>query len=134
MNPVIHAQNSAKRWGGKPEEYLDIHTTLDDIKAVFNDNRARAITHNIWFCNYIIPKIYGHLCKNSDGRSYSPAEVAQFHVLEDFRMKFIPTVQDYLQNMTLEPWMNNAVKDINNNEAKLIAENLLQSQKNYQKE
>lgn len=127
MNPMIHAQNSVKRFGGIETDYLPIHEILDDVKATFNDNRARTITHNIWFCNYIIPRIFGHLLKNSEGKSYAPAEVAQWHVLEDFRMKFIPTIQDYLQNMTLQPWMNNAVKDINNEEATYLAVKTLQN-------
>lgn len=36
-------------------------------------------------------------------------------------MKFVPTPQDYLRHMTVEAWMCNGVKDINNPEATNIA-------------
>jgi len=35
--------------------------------------------------------------------------IAEQHILEDFRNKFIPTLQDYLSNMKLLPWMDNAI-------------------------
>lgn len=44
---------------------------------------------------------------NSDNKRYSTKDVAEYHILEDFRMRFIPTPQDYAEHMTLEPWMNN---------------------------
>jgi hypothetical protein len=46
------------------------------------------------------------------------------HIAEDFRMKFVPTPQDYLQHMTVQAWMCNGVKDINNPQATQIANNL----------
>jgi hypothetical protein len=48
------------------------------------------------------------------------------HIIEDFRHKFIPTPQDYLKHMSVEAWMNNGVKDINNPEATKICEDLLE--------
>ena len=30
--PLKHAESSAKKWGGKAEEYLDIHTKMDCSK------------------------------------------------------------------------------------------------------
>jgi len=46
------------------------------------------------------------------------------HIAEDFRMKFVPTPQDYLKNMEVQPWMQNGVKDVNNPEATEIANDL----------
>lgn len=107
--PFIHAQSSAKRYGGKPEDYLDIHELMDSSKSTFADNRHRALTHNIWFVTTILPKIFGHSRTNSDGRSYNVKDIGEQHVLEDFRMKFIPTVQDYLSEMEIKDWMNNGM-------------------------
>lgn len=112
MAPFIHAQNSAKRWKGLPEDYLDIHELMDSTKACFPDNRHRTLTHNSWFTQHIIPKIFGHSRTNSDGRNYVPKEVAELHILEDYRMLFIPSAQDYLENMKYMGWMNNAIGNL----------------------
>lgn len=101
--PHIHSKNSAKKFGGKPEDYHDIHQLMDSSKASFSDARHRSITHNIWFCVMIIPRIFGEERINSDNKSYSPKDVAEMHCLEDMGM--IPTVQDFLENMKLTDWM-----------------------------
>lgn len=116
-NPLIHSKSSVKRWGGKVEDYLEIHELLDSPKVTMNNNTSRMLTHNIWFCYHIIPKIFGYNITNSDGRSVDTVDVAMLHVAEDFRMKFIPTAQDYLKHLQVQPWMNNGVKDIENEEA-----------------
>lgn len=107
--PYAHAESSAKRWKGVPEDYLDIHQLMDSTKGSFPDNRHRAITHQSWFTQTIIPKIFGDVRINSSGIKYIPKLVAELHVLEDFRMRFMPSVQDYLENMELKTWMNNGL-------------------------
>lgn len=123
-NPLIHSQSSVKRWGGKVEDYLPIHELLDSPKVTMNNNTSRMLTHNIWFCRQIIPMIFGYNITNSDGRSVDTVDIASLHVSEDFRGKFVPTVQDYLQHMQVQPWMNNGVKDVNNPEATQFANEL----------
>lgn len=123
-NPLIHSQSSVKRWGGKVEDYLPIHELLDSPKVTMNNNTSRMLTHNIWFCRQIIPMIFGYNITNSDGRSVDTVDIASLHVSEDFRGKFVPTVQDYLQHMQVQPWMNNGVKDIENPEATQFANEL----------
>lgn len=129
-NPHIHSLSSVKRWGGKVEDYLPIHLNLDSCKACMNNNTARALTHNTWYIYEVIPKIFGYNIVNSDGKSIDTVDIAMLHVAEDFRMKFIPTPQDYLKHMTVESWMNNGVKDIDNNESTKTADNLLKKLKN----
>lgn len=107
--PRIHSISSSKRYGGIPEDYDDIHILMDSTKASFPDNRHRTITHNSWFSQTIIPKIFGHQRINSSGRTYNTKDIAEQHILEDYRNKFIPSIQDYLENMTLESWMNNGM-------------------------
>lgn len=105
--PYIHAKSSARRFGGKPEEYMEIHQLLDSSKGTIADNRHRALTHNSFFLSVIIEKIFGVTITNSDGKEVSTREVAEQHVLEDYGGKFIPTAQDFLQGIPFEPWMNN---------------------------
>jgi hypothetical protein len=109
MIPFIHAELSAKRFGGVPEDYLDIHELMDSSKAAFPNNAHRVLTHNSWFVVTILPKVFGHQRTNSSGKKYNVKDVGEYHILEDFRMKFIPSVQDYLENLVVQPWMNNGM-------------------------
>jgi hypothetical protein len=125
-NPLIHSKSSVKRWGGKVEDYIAIHELIDSPKATMNNNSSRALTHNTWFAYTIIPKIFGYNIVNSDGRSVDTIDIAMLHIAEDFRMKFVPTPQDYLKHMVVQPWFNNGVKDIENPEATKVAEEFLE--------
>jgi len=107
MITYIHAELSDKRYGGKPEDYLDIHELMDSTKAAYSNNGHRMITHNSWFTSTILPKVFGHVRENSNGKRYNVKDVGEYHILEDFKMRFIPTIQDYLEHLNVQPWMNN---------------------------
>jgi hypothetical protein len=102
MKPHLHANASVRRYGGVPEDYQDIHDWFDQTKAHVPDMRHRAILHSS-FGIYLAEQVFGITRKNSDGKIYSVRDVGENHVLED--LQTIPTVQDYLKHMTLEPWM-----------------------------
>ncbi len=104
--PHHHAESSVKKFGGKIDDYLDIHILLDSSKMAFADNRHRALTHNSWFVNHILPKIFGNTITNSDAKLVSVIDIAEQHILEDFSYHFIPTAQDYLSQMTKSSWMH----------------------------
>tara|TARA_B100000475_G_C15012567_1_gene320944 strand:+ start:1145 stop:1588 length:444 start_codon:yes stop_codon:yes gene_type:complete len=123
-NPLIHSKSSVKRWGGKVEDYIAIHELIDSPKATMNNNSSRALTHNTWFAYTIIPKIFGYNITNSNGRSVDTVDIAMLHIAEDFRMKFVPTPQDYLKHMEVQAWFSNGVKDVNNPEATKVADDL----------
>ena len=125
-NPMIHAKSSVKRWGGSVECYLPIHELIDSPKATMNNNSSRMLTHNTWFAYTIIPKVFGYNIVNSDGKSVDTVDIAMLHIAEDYRMKFVPTPQDYLKHLEVQSWMCNGVKDINNPEATKIAEDFLE--------
>lgn len=73
------------------------------------DMRHRAILHNSFGC-FLVEQVFGAVRKNSDGRSYSPRDVAEQHILED--LGTIPSPSDYLKNMTLQPWMGGSAKRV----------------------
>lgn len=123
-NPLIHSKSSVKRWGGRVDDYIAIHELIDSPKATMNNNSVRLMTHNTWFAYHIIPKIFGYNIINSDGKSVDTVDIAMLHIAEDFRMKFVPTPQDYLKHLVVQPWMNNGVKDLDNNEGKEIVKEL----------
>jgi hypothetical protein len=89
-----------------------------------NNNSARLMTHNTWFAYTIVPKIFGYNITNSDGKSVDTTDIAMLHIAEDFRMKFVPTPQDYLKHLQVQPWMNNGVKELDTEEGKLIVKQL----------
>jgi hypothetical protein len=104
--PWIHCLSSAKTFGGKPEDYLEIHNFLDSSKSVVADNRHRALTHNTWFLSVVLEKVFGVTITNSDGKKVSVRNIGEQHVGEDFH-GFIPSAQDFLQEMEFKPWMMN---------------------------
>lgn len=107
--PWIHARSSSKKFGGKPEDYIEIHNFMDSSKGCIGDNRHRCLTHNSWFvaADGPLERVFGVTIRNSDGREVSVRDIGEQHILEDFGMKFIPTAQDYLQEMEMISWMSN---------------------------
>ncbi len=105
--PWIHALSSVKRWGGEPEDYIEIHNLMDKSKGAIADSRHRALTHNSWFLSEILERIFGVVITNSAGREVSVRDVGEQHVLEDFNNRFIPSAQDYLAEMEFQGWMLN---------------------------
>lgn len=109
MKPFRHARNSARRFGGVPEDYMEIHDFLDCSKACYADMRHRALFHNT-LGPFIVERVFGAVAKNSAGRSYSPRDVAEQHILED--LGTIPPPSAYLDNMQLQPWMGGPKKRV----------------------
>lgn len=109
MKPHIHAVNSVRKHGGKPEDYQDIHDLLDMPKAAHPDMRHRAILHNAMGC-FIAEKAFGITRVNSDGRTYSVRDIAEEHIIED--MGRIPTLSDYLDEMPMYEWLGGPKRKI----------------------
>lgn len=107
MKPWLHAKSSARKHGGKPEDYLPIHDLLDSTKSAHASIKHRAVLHNA-FGIYLVEKVFGTVLTNSDGREYSVRDVAEQHVLED--LGTIPSLDDWLRCMTLEQWMGGPTK------------------------
>jgi len=103
--PWIHAESSAKKFGGSPEDYIEIHNLMDSSKGTIADSRHRALTHNAWFLSVILEKIFGVVITNSEGRKVSVRDIGEQHVLEDYRLRFIPSAQDFLQEIEIKEWM-----------------------------
>lgn len=58
-HPVEHAQSSARKFGGRPEDYLAIHRWFDESKAFFPDFRHRALRHHAEGI-FLAERIWGH--------------------------------------------------------------------------
>lgn len=103
MKPFLHGRIHAKKYGGVPEDYADIDDFIDSSKIAFPDIRHRAILHSSFGC-YLVEQMFGRTRSNSAGIEYSPRDIAEDHIQQD--LGFIPTVENYLENMEVQPWMS----------------------------
>ncbi len=86
-----HARSSAKRFGGKPEDYLKYHEWMDHTKAHLADARHRLVLHNSWGI-FLAEDVFGKtIVRTSDGKEIPLRPVLEQHVLEDLGR--IPTLQ-----------------------------------------
>lgn len=103
MHPYHHAVSSSRKFGGEPEDYLDIHHWFDATKEHFADFRHRALRHHsqgIFECE----RIFGVTMVNSKGQVIPVRSIGEQHVMEDLGK--IPSVKDYLKCIQVEPWMH----------------------------
>jgi hypothetical protein len=102
-HPYHHALSSVKKHGGKPEDYMAIHAWFDQTKAHLADARHRAILHSS-FGIFLCEQVFGVTLKNSDGKEIPVRVIGEQHVKEDMGGG-IPTIQDWLLELPLRPWM-----------------------------
>lgn len=101
-HPLHHAISSTKKHGGHVDDYLSIHNWFDETKKHYPDMRHRALRHHaegIFWCE----EKFGTYIINSDGKMVPVRAIGEQHVMED--IGFIPTIKDYLDNMTQVNWM-----------------------------
>jgi Domain of unknown function (DUF6915) len=101
-HPWHHAVSSARRHGGKPEDYLAIHSWFDESKAHHGDFRHRALRHHtagIFECEVH----FGTTIENSAGKKIPTRWIAEQHVTED--LGFLPSLSQWLSAIVAEPWM-----------------------------
>lgn len=112
-NAWHHAVSSARKFGGKPEMYLEIHQWFDNTKSAYADSRHRAIkhhSHGIFWCEERFgPTITVTL---DDGRvKQVPTRlVGEQHVIED--CGFIPTIENWLDELPRKEWMIRGAKPL----------------------
>lgn len=106
-HPYHHAKSSAKRFGGKAEDYQAIHDWFDGSKMFLADFRHRALRHHAEGI-FMAERLFGTVIKNSDGVFIPVRWIGEQHVRED--LGFIPSVQDWMKEIEPKPWMNRAKK------------------------
>lgn len=106
MNSWYHAVSASKKWGGKPEDYLDVEEFIDSSKKIIGDFRHRSLYHHTegtWLCQ----RLFGTTLsiEKEHGVSLVPVRlVAERHILED--LGWLPSPADYIKGMLKEPWMS----------------------------
>jgi hypothetical protein len=106
-HPFHHAQSSAKKFGGVPEDYLKIHQWFDQTKASWADVRHRAVLHSS-FGIFLCEQVFGVTIKNAAGREIPVRLIGEQHVMEDLGL--IPTIQDWLEDLPFKTWMLRGAK------------------------
>jgi len=97
-----HAQSSARKWGGTPDDYYEIHRWFDDSKTIICDFRHRALRHHAEGITLAID-VFGPAIINSAGREVPVRWIGEQHVREDFG--HIPSFVDWVRAIKPEPWM-----------------------------
>ena len=98
MKSYLHAKVHVKKYGGVPDDYVDIDDFIDSSKQAVADVRHRAILHSAFGC-FIVEQVFGRTRINSAGREYSPRDIAEDHIQQD--VLIIPTAEHYLKTMDL---------------------------------
>jgi hypothetical protein len=92
MTPYKHAQGSVAKWGGSPEDYIELHDWFDETKMFTGDWTHRALRHHSAGIQWAIQK-FGHAIKISTGHAIPTKLIAEQHIMED--CGFIPTPAHY---------------------------------------
>lgn len=97
-----HAVSSARRFGGRPEDYLPVHDWLDGSKLIVADFRHRALRHHAEGC-FAAEALFGAALTNAAGVAVPVRLVAERHIREDLGR--VPGFADWVRRIRPEPWM-----------------------------
>lgn len=98
----FHAESSARKWGGKPEDYQAIHDWFDESKEGISTFQHRALRHHTQGIFWLEER-FGTTITNSAGVKVPVRLLGEQHVRED--LGWIPTPKDWLVHMVVQPWM-----------------------------
>ncbi|HUZ96732.1 MAG TPA: hypothetical protein VMU57_17655 [Edaphobacter sp.] len=101
-HPLEHAKSSARRFGGVAEDYIELHRWFDESKSYVADFRHRALHHHAEGI-FAAERLFGITIRNSEGNDVPVRYIGEQHVREDLGR--IPSLQDWLSEMTIKPWM-----------------------------
>lgn len=100
-----HALSSVRKWGGVPEDYIELHSWFDQSKEILADFRHRALRHHAQGI-FELERTFGTAITLSTGRVAPVRLIGEQHVLED--LGFIPSFADWVRSIRPEPWMGRA--------------------------
>jgi hypothetical protein len=101
MHPLHHAKSSAKRLGGEPEDYLAIHSWMDESKSAFCSPMHRAYRHHLDILPDLVDVFGTHLPNHP---SITMASVLRDHLMEDCKGT-TPSLRDWMMALKPQRWM-----------------------------
>lgn len=113
MKPLNHAKISVKKFGGKIEDYIDIHNWFDSTKQHIADAKHRMVLHNS-FGIFLCEQVFGEIIStkngfkkmpyitNSDNKQISVRDIAEQHVIDD--LGHIPSLEKCMEGLPMHDW------------------------------
>jgi hypothetical protein len=101
-HPLEHAKSSARKFGGRPEDYLPLHQWFDESKSMMADFRHRSLRHHAEGI-FLAERIFGVTIRNSEGKDVPVRYVGDQHVREDLGR--IPSFHDWAEAIKPASWM-----------------------------
>lgn len=95
MNIHIHSELSVHKFGGRVEDYYEIHKFIDSSKLFFFNAKHRAIFHHTFGIDICI-QVFGDTVVNHDGGVCLVRDIAAEHVKEDLSGK-VPTLKEWFE-------------------------------------
>ncbi len=97
-HPYEHAKSSAKKFGGIPSDYIEIHEWFDATKAWIGHSKHRMFRHHSEGI-FELEKLFGVSFINSDGRTVYTRYVGEQHVREDCN-NYVPSAKEWITNIS----------------------------------
>lgn len=108
MNSWNHAVSASRKWGGRPEDYIEIEEFIDSSKKSMGDVRHRSLYHHtegVWLCQLIFGRTITVTKKNGHGTVEVPVRlIAERHIIED--LGWLPAHGDYHKDNPIKKWMS----------------------------
>ncbi|WP_428661779.1 DUF6915 family protein [Runella sp.] len=96
-----HCLLSKRKFGGKAEDYFQIHNFIDSSKLFIFHSKHRVLIHNLYGIELCV-LLFGHYILNSDNKTILIRDIAAEHCKEDLS-GYVPTLNDWFVNFELPP-------------------------------
>ncbi|MCR9143698.1 MAG: hypothetical protein NXI24_15730 [bacterium] len=96
MDVWKHSRLSARKFGGDPADYAEIHGFLDSSKLFCYHIKHRLLLHNLYGVELAM-QLFGDFIQNAAGETVLVRDVAAAHCREDLDGR-VPTLYDWLRN------------------------------------
>lgn len=100
MKPLQHAQISAKTYGGRWQDYIEVHNFLDSSKAACAHFKHRFLLHHIEGIELGV-QIFGETLTNSENKIIETRQLLTEHLIEDVGR--VVTVKDWARDLLPDP-------------------------------
>ena len=108
-HPWEHAKSSARKFGGLPIDYIEIHNWFDETKAWIGHSKHRMFRHHSEGI-FQLEQIFGISFINSVGKTVYIRYIGEQHVKEDCN-NYIPSAKEWVDNInTPTEWMIKTLK------------------------
>lgn len=108
MNSWHHAVSASRKFGGVPEDFIEIEEFIDSSKRIIGDVRHRSVYHHtegVWLCQRVFGRTIA--VAKAHGEVLVPVRlIAERHILED--LGWLPSPADYIKGMPVQSWMSGA--------------------------